>query len=180
MLAQENSYIGVAYLSRSKNNVMQPAKDGAPGYYGAGMERIDLIYKKDLTSRYDVQLGVQYSYHVIEVAPNVPPGTPALSYETDLHLISLPVLMGVNFWKICHLHGGPLMSVEVAGNSPIGNQTGLGLQGGIGVNIGITQSIRIFTLADFRYHSIISLGVEKAENHLIDNGLSVGVLFMLP
>lgn len=179
-IAQDYTYLGVSYSVWNDNMVLQPALEGAPGYYGNGMQRIDMIYKMDLATRYDVQLGMQYSYHKIRVEPNVPPGTPALAYQTDLHLITLPVLVGVKFWKVFYLHGGPLLSAEVAGNSAADNQTGLGMQAGLGLRVGISKSIRLFTQADFRYHSIISLGVEKSNDHLLDNGISAGVLFMLP
>ena len=100
ILAQEKKdvkgTIGITFSGIGSNDVINATGGliGGPGYDGDGFYSIGLSYVYPISTRFDIESGIEYAEHSITITPA--PGIDKAPYNSDLSLITIPITARLN------------------------------------------------------------------------------------
>lgn len=170
--------IGLSFSSLGENDVY-PFEQlvGSPSYSGKGFFTLGLTYAKPLTKALELETALEYSRHKILVRPNLPPHIDIAPYSTQLHLLSLPLVLRVNIWKYFFINGGIMLNMDVSSSTMIDSQSGIGALAGLGLRYGFKSGISVFVNPYMKAHALLPFAPDTYHHHLMESGIRAGVGF---
>ncbi|MDP2234852.1 MAG: hypothetical protein Q8J88_00335 [Bacteroidales bacterium] len=186
LIAQENisefrnAKIGLTYSSFGENDVFRFNElDGAASYNSDYFRTFGISYVHPLNKWLEVESGIEYSRHHILIQPNLPPNICAFPRKASFSLINIPVTLRAGFLKYFFVNGGLFLDVDASINSPIANQTGIGVLLGLGVKYDFDFGISVFVNPYSNLHSLLPFQTEKHHQRILENGFRIGFSYDL-
>lgn len=173
----EKGKIGLTYSLNGGTSVLQPALLGAASYDITTANGIGLIYLKPIKNWLEWETGITYSLYKIKTTSSPTPEVDT-SYST-LSLIDIPVGLRAGFWKYAFINGGLLLDLDLMNNSPVSNQTGIGLMLGVGLKYDFNFGGSVFFNPYGKIHSLLPLGFDKNNDRILESGLKFGITYKL-
>lgn len=153
--------------------------DGAESYGNDKFRSVSLFVNKDITDRFSMEGGLNWSFHNMFRMPNVPPTVDALPIPVDFQHVYLSLYARYTFLKVLFIQGGPLLGVHSSNKNGIDSQTGIGLGLGVGLEIDVINKLSLFALSFVNQHSIISASSSTYPFRLNEVGIRAGISFKL-
>jgi len=176
--------VGFIITPAGYNEVFQKiGLDGAPSYSGDGFYTFGITCQFPVVSCLDMEIGLDYSKHTIEITPNLPPDPDNIPnnipYKSSLNLISIPITLKIDFLKYLFVNGGCLLDIDTNSSSPIYNQTGLGAILGLGIKYDFSFGGTIFVNPYLKGHSLVPFSPGNYHERLFESGIRIGFLYNL-
>ena len=169
--------IGLTVTPLGQNTILEKSLMGAAGHSGNGFYIVGLTCQLPLTSRFDVETGLEYVNHTIKISPNLLPGMDDTPYKASSKLVSIPVTLKMDFLKYLFVNGGCLLDIDTKPSRPIHNQTGIGAMLGIGIKYDFKFGGTIFANPYARCHSLVPFFPERYPQRLFDSGVRFGITY---
>jgi len=173
--------LGITFSSFGDNDVIRFHElDGSASYNSDKFYTIGVTYLYKLNKVFDVESGIEYSYHKIIVEPNLPPNMDNTPYGESFSLVNIPITLRINFFRYCFINGGLLMDID-AGNLPIDSQTGIGGILGLGLKYDFKSGISVFANPYLKAHSLIPFSSWEHHQMVMEDGYSFrfGLMYKL-
>jgi len=138
-----------------------------------------LSYVSALNKWLEIESGIEYSRHHIIIQPNLPPNIDAFPRKASFSLINIPVTLRANFLKYFFVNGGLILDVDASLNSPIANQTGIGVLLGLSVKYDFDAGVSVFVNSYSKLHSLIPFQTENHHQRVLENGIRIGFSYDL-
>jgi len=184
--AQENDaksrkgQIGITYSSFGDNDLITSrGMDGGPSYSGDGFYTFGISYLCPLNNTIDLETGIEYSKDNLIGHANLPPQSVIPTYGTSLSLVSLPVLLRVNFLKYCFINGGFLFDMDISDSNAIDSQSGVGAVFGLGLKYDFKCGITVFANPFSKMHSLVRFSSGQGYQKLMESGFRFGIMVNL-
>ena len=173
--------VGITLSSFGTADLFTTAKTvGGPGYSGDGYYSIGINYIHPLNKTLDLESGMEFSNYRITIKPGVNPGNIYPSYGAKFSLINIPVYLRVNFARYFFVTGGLFLGMDVSTSMPVGSQTGIGANAGLGLKYDFKGRVTAFVNPYIKVHSLVSFGSDNhSRQHLIESGFRFGLLYRL-
>jgi len=172
--------VGITFSSFEDNDVIQNSNlDGAPSYSGVGFFTIGINGLKSINNWLEFETGLEYSKHIIQVHPNLPPGADDTPYNKNLSLLTVPISLRANFLKFFFANGGLLLDFDSSLSSPVDSQTGVGCLFGIGAKYDFDFGGSIFINPYAKLHSLISFMPDDYQQRVCESGIRIGFMYNL-
>ena len=197
--------IGLTVTPCGDNEILRKSLDGAASYSGDGFYAVGIICQIPLTSRLDLETGIEYGKHTIIITPNLQPGMNDTPYKSNLKLTSIPIILKMNFLKHFFINGGASLDIGSKSSNPIRNQnliesssftefteggcimlsspSPIHSQNGIGAILGIGAKYdfkfggTIFMNPYLKCHSLVPFSSEKYHQRLLEAGIRFGITY---
>jgi len=173
--------VGLTVTPFGENDMLRLySVQGAAGIYGDGFYIVGITCQFPLTARFDVETGLEYSKHTVEIHPNLPPGYDDTPYKSTFKFVSIPVTLKMNFLKYFFVNGGCLLDIDThSSESSIDNQTGLGVILGVGVKYDFKFGGTLFANPYLKCHSLVHFLPDNHHEKLVESGIRFGVTYNL-
>ena len=175
----ENFKVGLTATPWGANDVLRFATvDGGADYSGNGFYMLGISFQIPMSSRLDLETGVEYSKHTILIAPELFPGSmDRTPYKSKLNLMSIPVTLKLNFLKYLFVNGGCLLDLDTSTSSSIDDQTGLGAILGFGIKYDFKFGGTIFVNPYIACHSLVPFSPAHYQQRLSESGIRIGFVY---
>jgi hypothetical protein len=175
-----NAKIGFTFSSFGENDVFRFNElDGAASYNSDYFRTFGLSYVSALNTWLEIESGIEYSRHHIIIQPNLPPNIDAFPRKASFSLINIPVTLRANFLKYFFVNGGLFFDVDASINSPIANQTGIGVLLGLAVKYDFDAGVSVFVNPYSKLHSLIPFQTENHHQRVLESGIRIGFSYDL-
>lgn len=173
-----NAKIGITFSSFGENDVFRFNElEGAASYNSDYFRTLGISYVSVLNKWLEVETGIEYSRHNIIIEPNLPPYIDAFPRKASFSFINIPVTLRANFLKYFFVNGGLIIDVDASTNSPIDNQTGIGVLLGLSIKYDFDFGISAFVNPYSKMHSLIPFQTEKYHQRILENGIRIGFTY---
>ena len=172
--------IGLTFSSLGNNDFGRiRALDGAASHYGKHFYSIGISYLLPIKNRLALETGLEYENHTITTHPMIIPNVEYHITQTqhEISLISIPILIRWTFANYFFAQGGTFLDLDLSDANDLDDQTGLGINLGLGAKYDFKCGISMFVNPYLKYHSIIPFTPEKYQNHLWESAFRLGVAY---
>lgn len=153
--------------------------EGAPGYNGKGFYSLGVSYSRGLSSWLSFEGGASFARHTIQVIPIVPPEILAMPHNSNISLISFPLLLRVDFLKYFFVNGGLLVDFDITLDELVDNQSGIGSMLGVGFGYDFKSGISLYANPYVQAHTLLPFMRERYHERLLEQGIRFGVTYRL-
>lgn len=153
--------------------------DGAPGYNGKGCYFLGVSYSRGLSSWLSFEGGIAFARHTIQIIPNVPPEILAMPRNTNISLISFPLLLRLDFLKYFFVNGGLLVDFDITLDELVDSQSGIGSMLGLGFGYDFKSGISLYANPYVQAHTLVPFMHERYYERLLEQGIRFGVTYRL-
>lgn len=173
--------VGITFSSLGNADLFTTAKtEGGPSYLGDGYFSIGINYLHPLNNTLDLESGMEFSNYKITIKPGVNPGNLYPSYGAKFSLINIPLYLRVNFAHYFFVTGGLFLGVDASPSMPVGSQSGIGANVGLGLKYDFKGRVTAFVNPYIKAHSLVSFASDNhSRQHLIESGFRFGLLYRL-
>jgi hypothetical protein len=171
--------IGITFSSLGVNDIFNQSDNEHYTYEGKSFYTFGLTYIRGLNKWLEIETGLEYSKHNIDVIPNVMPGVPpsfVRTPKTDITLFNIPVTLRAKFLKYFFVNAGLLVDMDVSKDIYLENQTGFGGIVGFGANYDFDCGLSVFLNPYIKAHSWIDVG---AKQKILEKGFRLGITYDL-
>lgn len=145
---------------------------------GTGFNQYGFSYTRSFKKHFSFEYGLSYSKLGFESRPAAMPGMNVETTDHTMHLISVPVSFRVDFLRFLFVQVGPNLTADVSeASSSMNNQSGIGLQLGIGARYEFKNGVGVFVNPVTKIHSLIPFGVEKYQHHVSESSTMFGISY---
>ena len=171
--------IGITYSGFGSNDVFRKAElIGGPGYSGDRFYNLGISYLYPLNRTFDLEASIEYAGHKITITPGV-----SLqhypSYGAGFSLITIPIGVRMNFFRYFFVNGGLILDADASQSMPINSQTGLGFNLGLGFKYSFKCGFTAFVNPYTKYHSLVPFSSDQYPQHLLEEGIRLGLMYRL-
>ena len=180
--SQNNNYgkIGLTYSSFGTNDIIRFQElDGAASYNSKNFFVFGLNYVSPLNTWLSIETGLEYAKHTITVNPNLPPDVDDTAYDADLAFLEIPVSVRADFLKFFFVNLGLITDFDISNNSPVDNQTGIGLIAGIAAKYDFKFGLSLFINPYLKAHALIPFTNNNYQQHMMESGFRFGITYEL-
>jgi hypothetical protein len=173
-----NHKIGVTVSSLGVNDLFGQPDSKNFKHEGKNFYTLGFTYIRGFNKWLDIETGMEYSRHNINIIPNTMPGSIIYmrTQKTELNLLNIPVTMKVNFLKYFFINGGIVIDLDISNNIYLENQTGFGGIAGFGANYNFNSGLSIFLNPYIKAHSWIYIGTRQK---ILEKGFRLGIAYNL-
>jgi long-subunit fatty acid transport protein len=170
--------IGVTFSSLGTNDIFEKSNTTNYNYEGENFYTLGLTYIRGFNKWLEIETGLEYSRHNINIALNIMPGTNAFkrTQKTNISLLNIPVTLRFKFLKYFFVNGGVLIDIDASNSVYFENQTGFGAIAGFGANYDFDCGLSVFLNPYIKAHSWIDVG---AQQKILEKGFRLGVAYDL-
>jgi hypothetical protein len=170
--------LGITFSSLGVNNIFGKSDASNYSYEGKNFYTLGLTYIRGLNRWLEIETGMEYSRHNIDIAPNIMPGENMFmrTQETAINLINIPATLKVKFLKYFFVNAGVLIDIDVSNSIYFENQTGFGGIAGVGANYDFDFGLSVFLNPYIKAHSWIDVGTRQK---ILEKGFRLGVAYDL-
>jgi hypothetical protein len=147
--------------------------EGGPGYEGLASLHLGLDYYRLLSGRLSLASGLNWHHNRLKITPDFYPGMDMTPKYYDCDLIYVPLNLRVDFLHYFYLYGGCLFDMDISAKSNISNQTGLGVDAGIGGEIRVFRNIRIGINPYMNSFGLLRLNYDRYPERVLDSGIRI-------
>lgn len=147
---------------------------GAGSYDNRNSFEFGLKYLRAISNKLSIETGINYISTKVKITPAFT-GTPVISRQEDLKLISIPIYAYYSFGKYFYINGGPLLDFQI-GEKSFDSQSGIGYGVGIGGKYNFKKFL-IYINPNFKRHSFIPFEKEKYHQKLTQVGIQLGIAY---
>jgi hypothetical protein len=151
--------------------------DGGSGIEGSSSFDIGLNYFKPTTRTLTFVSGLFWHHNKITVTPEFIPvvATPPKYYNSNL--LYIPINERLTILKYFFIEGGVLLDLDMSINSQLNNQTGIGSNIGLGLEIPVFKHHKVSISPYLNVHSIFQLTHDHNHSfgNLIDSGFRITI-----
>ena len=173
--------IGIIFSGFGGNDAFHwESLDGVGGYTGKGYYAVGINYIHPLTSRLDIETGVEYGAYKYRFSnASLRPDAPE-PYILTNKLITIPATVRFNFLRYFFFNTGLLLDINLVNYKNIDNQTGVGAIIGLGAQYDFNQiPIGVFLNPYYKHHAILPFSFEKHHLRTDDAGFRIGMVYRL-
>ena len=166
--SQSKNIFSIQYATAS-NAIDIHGAIGDFGYTGKRGTDFGFSYERILSNSFSLETGFLFANDKA-ILTSILPGHPA-PQNTDIKLITIPVLAKYTFFKYLFIDGGLTADFETntPGNTLTNSQSGLGIELGIGAKYSF-RHITISVNPYFQYHRIVGFTNSQSSFDLVDSG----------
>ncbi|MDR1170114.1 MAG: hypothetical protein LBK97_04685 [Prevotellaceae bacterium] len=170
--------IGVTFSSLGVNDILGQSVANSFNYEGKNFYALGLTYIRGLNKWLEIETGLEYVKHNVNIIPNVMPGTNIFmrTQQTGLPLLDIPVTVRANFLKYFFINAGILLDIDISNSIYLENQTGFGGIAGFGANYDFKSGLSIFLNPYIKAHSWIYVGERQK---ILEKGFRLGITYDL-
>ena len=184
LFAQESEFkkreVGITFSPSGTNDVITfVPKEGAAWYSGTGFWNVGVMYVAGINKWLSAETGLEFSHQYIQIHPNLPPGEDESIRDDDFSLVNIPLMLRADFLKYFFVNGGLLFSLDPSMNNPIGTQTGLGANLGLGLKYEFKNRMSLFVNPYLRLYSILPFALTDHEQGVVESGFRIGLTYNL-
>lgn len=174
------SQIGISVSSFGSNDLIYFQQlEGAASYNGEKFFTLGLTYLYPINKKIDLETGIEYSHHEINILPNVPPGMDDTPTSVFMTLVNIPVTVRVNFKKYFFINGGLFLDIDAGTSEQLNSQTGIGGLVGLGIKYDSDYRISVFVNPYLKVHSLIPFSTSDQHQRLMESGFRFGLIYSL-
>ena len=178
--SQKGVFVGGSITIAGVSDLIQfQSLDGTEWYDNDEFRSVSLFVSKNITGRFSMEGGLNWSSHNMFRMPNVPPTVDALPIPVDFQHIYVSLYARYTFLKVLFIQGGPLLGIHSSNKNGIDSQTGIGLGLGVGLDVDIVNKLSLFALSFVNQHAIISASSATYPFRLNEMGIRAGISFKL-
>jgi hypothetical protein len=148
---------------------------GGPGYVGVSTFEVGFNYYHPLNKFFYFESGLYWHHNKIKITPNFYPRADMTPRYTNLNLSYIPVNLKVMFLKYFFIDGGMLLNMDVSTHSDISNQTAIGADFGLGVEIPVFKHYRIIINPYVNIHEIYKLDRHDLGENILGDGIRITI-----
>ena len=148
---------------------------GGPDYIGLTSFEAGFNYYHPLNKSLYFESGFYWHHNKIKITPNFYPGADMTPRYTSLNLFYIPVNLKLMFLKYFFIDGGMLLNMDVSTHSDISNQTAIGANFGLGVEIPIFKHYSITINPYVNIHEIYKLNRHDLGESLLSDGFRITI-----
>jgi hypothetical protein len=176
VFSQSNNNISVWY-GFSNTNVDIHGVIGDFGFNTKTGTAIGFIYTTKVNKLFSVQAGLLYADDKVE-ENSILPGLGGINNDSDIKMISIPVIARLTFFKYLFADGGVSIDKETnyAGNHNATDQSGIGLELGVGAQYTLSH-ITIFINPYYKMYGVAHFGSSSQNLNLSESGFKFGAGF---
>ena len=172
--------IGISFSTFGENDVVRfDELVGAASYSGRDHFTFGLNYFYPLNHTFELETGLEYSKHEVDIHPNLPPTVDAVARSEDLSLLVIPVALRLTFLNYLFVNGGALIDLDLSSSNPVDSQTGIGVTLGIGANYDFNCGVSISLNPYLRIHSLVPFSFDDHHQRLTESGIRFGIAYQL-
>jgi hypothetical protein len=181
---KKDSAIGVTFSGLGDNSTFRREKNiiGGGNFWGEGFYSFGIIYIRPLSSRFNLETGVEYSSLSYRFS-NASLGLGNRLYNTNLSLIEVPAAARFKFWQYFFLNGGLLLTYDATGtpeDKQFDNQAGIGAMLGAGIKYDFRNvPIGLFLNPYMKYRPLLPFAKENYHWRTTENGFRIGAVYNL-
>jgi len=176
----ENGKAGITFSSFGSNNVLYFTQlTGSASYNSDRFYSLGISYLYPLSTKFDLETGIEYSHHKIIIHPNLPPDMDDSPYGAEFSLLNIPLYVRANLGRYFFVNAGLFLGIDPTVSSHIDSQTGIGALLGFGLKYDSKSGISVFANPYLKAHSLVSFSADKYHQHLMETGFRFGVLYKL-
>jgi len=146
---------------------------GGPDYEGLNSFEAGLNYYHPLNKFLYFESGIYWHHNKIKITHAPIPGSAFNPRYTNLNLFYIPVNLKLMFLKYFFIDGGMLLSMDVSTHSEISNQTAIGANFGLGVEIPVFKHYKIILNPYVNIHEIYKLDRHDLSESIIGDGIRI-------
>ena len=174
------SSLGITFSSFGDNELVRLNDAvGFPGTTGKKFYTLGLNYLLPLNRTFDLETGLEYSYHKIMVDPNLPPSLDQPDYPIRMHIMTVPVAARLNFLKYLFFSAGGMLNLDLSNPGEADTQTGLGAIASLGVQYDFDFGMSIFINPYIKANGLLPFAPDDHQQRLMVSGWRFGVLYQL-
>ena len=148
---------------------------GGPDYIGLRSFEAGLNYYHPLNKFLYFESGIYWHHNKIKITPNFYPGVDMTPNYTKLNLFYIPLNLKLMFLKYFFIDGGMLLNMDVSTHSDISNQTAIGADFGMGVEIPVFKHYRIIINPYINIHELYKLDRSDLRESIIGDGFRITI-----
>jgi len=148
---------------------------GGPDYEGLSAIEVGLNYYHPLNKFLYFESGLYYHHNKIKITPAPYPGAVFNPRYINLNLFYIPVNLKLMFLKYFFIDGGMLLNMDVSTHSNISNQTAIGANFGMGVEIPVFKHYRIILNPYINIHEIYKLDRHDLRESILGDGIRITI-----
>ena len=148
---------------------------GGPDYEGLSAIEAGFNYYHPMNKFLYFESGIYWHHNKIKITPNFYPGADMTPRYTNLNLFYIPVNLKVMFLKYFFIDGGMLLNMDVSTHSDISNQTAIGANFGLGVEIPVFKHYRIIINPYVNIHEIYKLDRHDLGENILGDGIRITI-----
>lgn len=181
---QTNSkgFIGLTFSGLGSNDAFHWEKlAGAGSYTGKGFYSLGITYIRPISSRIDLETGIEYSHFKYRANSYPGPGNPEPYNFTD-GLVSIPITVRLNFLNYFFFNSGILvgMSASTDKGNTMDSQSGIGGMVGFGAKYDLKNlPIGVFVNPYYKHHAILPFSMGKYHLRTDEAGFRFGVVYRI-
>ena len=173
--------IGITYSGLGDNDSFYwESLDGAGDAAGKGFYSFGITYLRPISSRLDLETGVEFSHSKYKVSSASLGPTGPEPYNVSNNLIGIPLTVRFNFLRHLFINGGLLLDFDADNKSTVVTQSGIGAMLGVGAKYNFKSvPIGVFLNPYFKHHRILSFSMDNHPLRSYDAGFRFGVVYHL-
>ena len=153
--------------------------DGASSVDIESLIEVGVILSKDISEKFSLTGGFNYSFAQVKYNPNFPPCYNCLSiaynHNPDFKMLSIPVYAEYKLGKIVYVAAGPVLDFQLSEGNNMSDQSGVGYLAGIGAKLE-TEKFSFSIFPNYKRHNVIPFENEGNYKQILQEiGVQFGV-----
>ncbi len=174
-LSAQNKQQAKIYYNLSQTELLRNTLlTGSASYSNSQSFEVGIHYLRITHNKWRWESGISFLSAQVDIEPAFA-GTPVVSTQESLKLVSIPVYLNYSLSKRWYAYGGPLLSIQL-GERSFDNQTGLAYCLGIGFSHSVNDW-SLFLSPNIKRHAAIPFQKENHHQKLTQIGIQIGVAY---
>ena len=168
--SQSKNTLSAVYGTGS-NDINIKGVVGDFGYHSARGTLFGLNYSRNFTPSFSIETGLIFSDNKVRETSISPGGS--TERNGTIKMTSIPAIAKITFLKYLYVDAGLTADFQTSNTSPAPNQSGIGIEGGIGAKYSF-GSLLLFVNPFIHDHALIRFNAGSTFN-MIGSGVKFGV-----
>ncbi len=170
--------IGVHYTLLGANQIFTfQSLAGSASYTNNGTFDIGLSFERPLNDKLFFESGIDYAKHDFTVKPAyMGEATPA-SHKESINMLSVPFLLKATLGRYLYASGGALLNLDISKTKMVDNQTGIGVNIGLGGQYISKSGVGLFLEPHLKLHSLLPFNLSKYHSRVLESGIKLGLTY---
>ncbi len=172
--------VGITYTAFGENEVIRfVSLVGDASYNGNYFYAIGVNYVYPINAWLEVETGIECAKHHITITPSFYPGIDLTPRKADFSIINIPLTLRANFLNYFFVNSGLVINLDNTKNSPIDDQTGIGVLLGAALKYDFDFGLSTFVNPYLKMNSWIPFNAQRYHQRVLEAGFRFGVTYTL-
>jgi len=182
-LKLKNGRLGFTFNTYSDNVIVDNNNNEGGVYYSTDdyFYTIGVNYVYPLKKWLDFETGIEYTKQGLILEYDHITSTSVFSVRktASMSMVNIPITWRVNFLKYFFINAGAIIDIDSSLESPISNQSGLGIVLGLGLKYDFKSGFSVFVNPLSKIHSVIPLISTNSHSRIFENSFRFGLSYDL-